>query len=121
MVTNETTFAAQEETIPIACTLNEEQLKERMDGALAKLMAQCESSDELEDGYALRFPNSAEIIAELARFIAFERDCCSFFTFELVCAPQQGPVTLRLRGPEGLKEFVRGMVDVENSNETGRS
>ena len=113
MATNEIMTAAQQEIIPIACTLSEEQLTERKDGALATLMAQCEQTDELDDGYALRFPGSAEIVSELAQFIAFERDCCSFFTFELICTPEQGPVTLRLRGPAGVKEFMRGMVSVD--------
>ena len=120
MATNEITTAAQQKIIPIACTLSEEQLTERKDGALATLMAQCEQTEELDDGYALRFPGSAEIVSELAQFIAFERDCCAFYTFELICEAEQGPVTLRVRGPARVKEFVRGMVSVDKPVAQGR-
>ena len=46
--------------------------------------------------------------AELTRFVATERQCCRFFAFELLFAPDLGPISLRLRGPEGMKEFLRG-------------
>ena len=102
--------AADAATIPIACTLSEEQLAERQRGELAELLDLCEQTDELADGYALRFPGSAEMVGRLSQFIADERECCAFFAFELHCEPQQGPVTLRLRGADGVKEFVRGML-----------
>ena len=114
MATNEITTTAQQEAIPIACTLSEDELTERKDGVLARILAQCETTDELDDGYALQFPGSAEIVSELAQVIAFERGCCSFLTFELVCAPEQGLITLRLRGPQGVKELMREMVNGDN-------
>ncbi len=102
--------AADAETIPIVCTLSDEQLAERQGGELARLLDRCEETTELTDGYALRFPGDAPTLGRLAQFIAEERECCAFFTFELHCEPQQGPVTLRLRGSDGVKEFVRGML-----------
>jgi hypothetical protein len=40
-------------------------------------------------------------------FIAVERKCCPFFAFELVFEPQEGPMWLRLKGPEGVKSFIK--------------
>ncbi|MBI4409686.1 MAG: hypothetical protein HY561_08265 [Gemmatimonadetes bacterium] len=38
-------------------------------------------------------------------FILFERGCCPFLRFELEFEPG-GPLWLRIRGPEGAKEFI---------------
>jgi hypothetical protein len=62
---------------------------------------------ELPDGYALAFPGEAAWVMRLADFIAVERACCPFFAFELRCEPQQGPIWLSVRGPEGVKEMLR--------------
>jgi hypothetical protein len=32
--------------------------------------------------------------------------CCPFFTFELTFEPDSGPIWLRVRGQEGVKEFI---------------
>ena len=61
--------------------------------------------EELEDGYALRFPDSEGWIAKLVDFIVYERSCCPFFAFELVFEPEGRGVWLRLRG-DGVKEFL---------------
>ena len=44
---------------------------------------------------------------KLLDFIVFERACCPFFTFELTFEPDSGPIWLRLRGQEGVKEFIK--------------
>jgi hypothetical protein len=36
-----------------------------------------------------------------------ERECCSFLRFEIVCAEGMGPMTLRVRGPDGTRDFLR--------------
>ena len=66
--------------------------------------------DELEDGYEFRFPGSEEWATRLTEFIVFERECCPFLAFELVFEPEGGPIRLRVRGPEGVKEIVAGIV-----------
>ena len=40
-------------------------------------------------------------------FVAEERQCCPFFTFEMEQARDQGPVWLRVTGSDGVKEFIR--------------
>jgi hypothetical protein len=63
---------------------------------------------ELEDGYEFVFPGGEEWIKRLACFVAEERECCRFFAFELLFEPELGPVSLRMRGPAGTKEFLAG-------------
>lgn len=62
---------------------------------------------DLRNGYAFRF-DAAEL-ETLSRFIANERKCCPFMTFELEIAPASGPIWLRMTGPEG----TRAVLDAE--------
>ncbi len=94
--------------LPIACELPEERLEPRREELSRELFDACELVRELEDGYEFVFRDEPGRLAELARFVATERECCRFFAFELLFATDLGPITLRLRGPEGTKEFLRG-------------
>ncbi len=64
---------------------------------------------ELPDGYGFRF--SADEFPTIAEFIANERLCCPFFNFGLEVTPERGPVWLRLTGREGVKDFLRPMLN----------
>jgi hypothetical protein len=59
---------------------------------------------DLPNGYAFRFP--ADALDELAQFVSRERRCCPFLAFEIVVTPAESPVSLRLTGPEGTREFL---------------
>jgi hypothetical protein len=62
---------------------------------------------ELSDGYGFRFPSDQSNILLVSEFIARERICCPFFSFEMVVEPEDGPLWVRLRGAEGVKDFIR--------------
>jgi hypothetical protein len=109
MATEEITF--YEDPVEIACTLSERELADRKDGVLAQLLAGVEDTRELADGYELRFPGAADWVRQLGEFVAVERECCSFFAFELRFEPNQGPIMLRLRGPDGVRRFVSEMIE----------
>lgn len=96
--------------IPIACSLTEPERRARERVLQREVFGGVREVRELPDGYALRFPGEAAWLGTLAEFIGFERDCCPFFAFELHCEPRQGPIWLHLRGPEGTKGFVAGML-----------
>jgi hypothetical protein len=72
---------------------------------------------DLLDGYAFQF--SADRLVELVRFIDNERKCCPFMTFRLEIAPQDGPVWLRITGPEGTREVLQAELSLEGSCECG--
>jgi hypothetical protein len=67
----------------------------------------------LKDGYAFRFPADQSTILLISEFIARERLCCPFLTFELVAEQEEGPLWLRLRGREGVKEFIKAELGIK--------
>jgi hypothetical protein len=97
------------EALPVACSLTADE-QARRGGEIATLFEERQEVRELPDGYALRFAGDDAQAARLLAFIAGERACCPFFTFALVFEPAQGPVWLQLRGPDGTKEVVAGML-----------
>ena len=101
-----TDHAAADPAIPIACTLSARDLAQRGRELADALFAAVVGVRELEDGFAFGFPSDGNRLAELAAFVEAERRCCAFFRFEIVVEPNRGPVWLRLRGGEGVKEFV---------------
>jgi hypothetical protein len=98
--------AIKAEDLAIACRLSEAEQAIREEELARDIFSNCQEVIELADGYAFRFAGDGEWAAKLVEFIALERKCCPFFTFELVFEPQEGPIWLRLRGPEGVKDFV---------------
>ncbi|HYP28754.1 MAG TPA: hypothetical protein VE262_18730 [Blastocatellia bacterium] len=62
---------------------------------------------ELPDGYAFRFNIDSRTVMEAAEFIACERLCCPFFDSELGVGREGGPPWLRLKGREGVEDFIR--------------
>ncbi|KPV52187.1 hypothetical protein SE17_16990 [Kouleothrix aurantiaca] len=95
-----------EGTVPLACTLAALPDDERAAHlALGRGLLGASAARELEDGYAWSF--AAERYDALAAFIGRERLCCPFFQFALDLAPGGGAIELRIRGPAGVKEFLR--------------
>jgi len=103
---NELELPANE--LPIACNLSDAQRAARGEEITQNLFKHVQQVKELADGYAYRFPRGEEWVSRLMEFILAERDCCPFFTFELVFEPNLGPLWLHLRGGQGVKEFIAG-------------
>jgi len=102
--------------MPIACSLTTPELRAREQFLQREVLNGVQEVHELPDGYALRFPGDPTWLDTLAEFIRFERECCPFFTFELRCEPQHGPLWLGLRGPEGINEFVVTLLALPNTH-----
>lgn len=62
---------------------------------------------ELSDGYAFRFTSDLSTILLVSEFVTRERLCCPFFQFETLVEPADGPLWMKLRGSEGVKDFIR--------------
>ena len=94
---------------PFVCNVNAltENERKRYRELTGKLEASRQSVKELTDGYAFRFKAESELILETAEFIAYERLCCPFFDLELAIEHDTNRLWLRLRGQEGIKEFIR--------------
>lgn len=63
---------------------------------------------ELADGYAFRFSPEVLSLSELADWVTTESRCCPFFDLELGVEREGGPLWLRVKGREGVKQFIRG-------------
>jgi hypothetical protein len=74
--------------------------------ALARELFEQRASERaaLPKGYAMQFP--AEALEAVARFVANERKCCPFMTFEIVVRPDSSSILLRMTGPEGTREIL---------------
>ena len=98
------------EDAPIACNLTAGELVTR-GKEINGFFTGVQQIRELADWYALRFPGTSTWPQRMLDFIQGERSCCPFFTFELIFAPNQGPIWLHIRGPEGVKEMVMDMLN----------
>jgi hypothetical protein len=98
----------QQEAQPLVlvCSLTGNDLAARGE-VVRPLMASYQNLQELEDGYAFQFPGESEWIQRVVSFVAEERQCCPFFTFELQYEPDLGPIWLRLRGSAEIKALLR--------------
>ena len=67
----------------------------------------------LPDGYAFRFPRDS--LEDVARFVANERKCCPFMSFELALSPGSGPLWLRMTGPEGTRDVLDAELNLPGS------
>lgn len=94
---------------PFFCNLDALSSAERAEhqALTARLAASVLTTRELTEGYAFELDGTRLSIRELATWTDFERRCCPFFDFTLEWRRENGPVTLRLTGREGVKEFIR--------------
>ncbi len=93
-------------TIPLACVPGAIPAEEREAhfALAAELFGTVEERRDVAEGYAFRF--APEQLERIARFVANERRCCPFLEFTLTAGPGEGPVWLRLTGPQGTREFL---------------
>jgi hypothetical protein len=73
----------------------------------AKLKTARTGTQELPDGYSFKLDPKQVSLAEVAEWVADERKCCPFFTFEISVEAETGALTLSLKGREGVKPFIR--------------
>ncbi len=92
----------------LACNLGAFDVEQRgrYQQVTERLMDVVEEFHELPEGYKFRCPSDESTVLNLAEFIALERLCCPFFTFNLEVEANSGPVWLYITGPEGVKDFI---------------
>lgn len=91
--------------IPIACSLTATEFDQRRE-VLAALRERCAEVQPVENGLRLRFEATPGVLADIARVIDLERQCCRFLRFQLDVHPDDGPVLLELTGPDGTADFL---------------
>ncbi len=73
----------------------------------ANLNGSRQSIKKLGDGDAFRSKAATQLIMDATEFIVYERLCRPFFDFEPAIEQDTNRWWLRLRGREGIKEFIR--------------
>jgi hypothetical protein len=91
---------------PLACTLTESEMRERRREILDRVRGAAREVVELPDGFAYRFEPESEILAQLARLVDLERQCCEFLTFRIVVGARKEPFSLEITGPAGAKPMI---------------
>lgn len=94
---------------PIACDMSALDDPEAHEEVGRRLLSNHTEIREIDDGYALKFPGF-EWAKPILEFIVGERQCCPFYTFELVVQPDDGAVWLRFRGDEDVKAYTSGWI-----------
>jgi hypothetical protein len=95
---------------PFACSL-EKSLTKQERAHKKQIAQQMESAridtKEIADGYVFRFRPEGVSFAEVADWVATERVCCPFFDLGIEAERENGPISLRITGRKGVKNFIR--------------
>jgi hypothetical protein len=90
--------------------LSDAELRKRVATLVARFESAVLATEELPDGYVFRVPGDKKWMAVVWETIVAERECCPFLTFELTAQPNMGPVSVRVTGPAGTKDFLKTML-----------
>jgi len=90
------------------CNMNALSADERaaLPGIFDHLIAAKPQVEELAEGYELTFKNSKGLFTYATRWSSAENRCCPFFDFVLTVKRYDGPMTVRITGPAGVKAFI---------------
>lgn len=76
------------------------------------LFTAVQEKSELRNGCAFRLPPAKLVTA--AEWVAYERKCCPFLTFEMELARDEGPLWIRITGSEGINAFIRAEFQLDS-------
>jgi|SRR5271154_695322 len=90
----------------LACNLNAipPEVRPRHRALTARLRSAMRNRADLLGGYKFEIDSNAVTLPEIAEWIALERLCCPFLTFQLDVRGEE--VRLTLTGPEGSKAIL---------------
>jgi hypothetical protein len=94
---------------PITCrmdALSPEQ-RHRRSEILDRIGSKVTAVSETEDGLCFSWSAEGQLPALVGEFVALESLCCPFIRFTLDVEAERGPVSLRLGGRAGVKEFLQ--------------
>lgn len=93
--------------VPIVCRLSDPEFRRREATLLAQFKSIVIATEELADGYVFRFFGDKREMFLVCELILAERECCPFLKFELTAQPNMGPMSVRVTGPAGTKDFLK--------------
>jgi hypothetical protein len=92
---------------PVACRLTDSEFRRREAMLLAQFKRAVVATEELPDGYVFHVPGDKKSLGVVWEAIVAERECCPFLTFELTAQANMGPLSVRVTGPAGTKDFLK--------------
>lgn len=95
---------------PIACSLNDEQLRERRAMARDALVPHIVSTEREDSGLRLVFPDTEVLRSRVDAFVRLEQACCGFLTFT-ISPPSEG-LRLLIVAPPGAESTLDLLADV---------
>ena len=110
--------------IPIACNLGALSPEERVRRSELALRVReaAQGMTELETGFSVEFGTDDGVLRDALELCLLERRCCTFLELTLRLEPAGGPVSLRISGPSGVKEFLakNGILACAGNSSNGR-
>ncbi len=98
-----------------ACTLNDEEFKERRAWARKTLFPQTVKRERLETGLMIHFHDSVQTRSHVETFVELERQCCGFLTFTI--SPPGDGLSLFIEAPERARETLDRLVEAASHND----
>lgn len=90
----------------ITCKLSGPELQKYKTEVIAGLKNNILERKELDNGYQYSFKGSDKMIDDIISFIKTERECCNFFTFNLLIEDNSTNILLSITGPKGAKTLL---------------
>ncbi|MES1181230.1 MAG: hypothetical protein ABUL44_00390 [Flavobacterium sp.] len=87
------------------CKLTSAEFRERKATVIASLKKQVLEKKELKNGFAYKFAGNDNTVDEITNFIKTERQCCSFFKFNM-SINGDSETWLEITGPKGAKDVI---------------
>lgn len=97
----------EEEKPPLVCRLDSAAKFERAQRLKKELFSHLMTIEELEDGYAMKFPAKEQMMVLIHEHVRTEWQCCPFFEFVLRYPSDHGPLEVHFKGGPRVKKMLR--------------
>lgn len=101
----------EEEEELLVCRMDSAAKFERAERLKKELFSHLMAIEELEDGYAMKFPADEEMMVLIHEHVRTEWQCCPFFEFVLRYPSDHGPLEVHFKGGEKVKAMLRPKVE----------
>src|SRR5205807_1370626 len=94
-------------SIGASCKLSPAELAARRQQLIPGLFKRAEKVEDIQNGLRFHFASEPGLLADLARIMEQEQDCCSFLRIQLTMEASEGPIIFDVTGPEGTADTLR--------------
>ncbi|MFK8008499.1 MAG: hypothetical protein AB8H03_19225 [Saprospiraceae bacterium] len=90
----------------LSCSLTDAELIDRKLELKTKIFSKLKKKVELDDGFVYYFDDEKELAAIITEFMLKEKDCCSFFKFDISILPFEKGIAFQISGSKGVKDLL---------------